>query len=110
MYKRQESNRTLAVSSLIIIAVAMVAWLVVSLIISSSDPDWMPGVSRVGLFSAFATFAALQIIMNLFYFSGALFFGLNSWRAAHTRAVLEAQGRELEHERRTCLLYTSRCV
>ena len=96
-----ESNRTLAISSLIIIAVAMVAWLVISLIISSSDPDWMPGVSRVGLFSAFATFAALQIIMNLFYFSGALFFGLNSWRAAHTRAVLEAQGRELEHERRT---------
>ena len=96
-----ESNRRLAISSLIIIAVSMVAWLIVSLIISSSDPDWMPGVSRVGLFSAFATFAALQIIMNLFYFSGALFFGLNSWRAAHMRAVLEAQGRELEHERRT---------
>ena len=96
-----ESNRTLAISSLIIIAVSMVAWLIVSLIISSSDPEWMPGVSRVGLFSAFATFAALQIIMNLFYFSGALFFGLNSWRAAHMRAVLEAQGRELEHERRT---------
>ena len=96
-----ESNRTLAISSLIIIAVSMVAWLIVSLIISSSDPEWMPGVSRVGLFSAFATFAALQIIMNLFYFSGALFFGLNSWRAAHMRAVLEAQGRELELERRT---------
>lgn len=96
-----ESRRTLAISSLIVIAVAMVAWLVISLIISSSDPDWMPGVSRAGLFSAFATFATIQIITNLFYFSGALFFGLNSWRAAHMRAVLEAQGRELEDERRT---------
>ena len=96
-----ESNRTLAIWSLLLLAVSMCTWLVVSLIISSSDPDWMPGVSRVGLFSAFATFAALQIIMNLFYFSGAIFFGLNSWRAAHTRSVLEAQGRELELERRT---------
>ncbi len=96
-----EPNRTLAVWSLIIIAVSMCAWLVISLIISSSNPDWLPGVSRVGLFSAFATFAALQIIMNLFYFSGALFFGLNSWRAARVRAILEAQGRELEIERRT---------
>ena len=100
-----ESRRTLAISSLIVIAVAMVAWLVISLIISSSDPDWMPGVSRAGLFSAFATFATIQIITNLFYFSGALFFGLNSWRAAHMRAVLEAQGRELEDERRA-----SRCA
>ena len=96
-----ESRRQLAVYSQLIIAVAMVAWLVVSLIISSSNPEWLPGVSRVGLFSAFATFAALQIIMNLLYFSGAFFFGLNAWRAAHTRAVLEAQGRELELERRT---------
>lgn len=96
-----EPNRTLAVWSQLVIAASMVGWLVISLIISSSDPDWMPGVSRVGLFSAFATFAALQIIMNLLYFSGAYFFGMNSWRAAHTRAVLEAQGRELELERRT---------
>ncbi|NLB46356.1 MAG: sensor histidine kinase [Microbacteriaceae bacterium] len=94
-----EPNRRLAVASQVIIALSMIAWLVVSLIISSSNPDWLPGVSRVGLFSAFATFAALQIIMNLMYFAGAFFFGMNSWRAAHTKAVLEAQGRELELER-----------
>ena len=96
-----ESNRVLVTWSFILIAVAMFTWLIVSLIISSSDPQTMPGVSRSGLFSAFATFAALQIIMNLFYFSGALFFGMNSWRAAHTRAILEAQGHELELERST---------
>lgn len=96
-----ESNRVLAVWALILIAAAMFVWLIISLIISSSDPEAMPGFSRSGLFSAFATFAVLQIIMNLFYFSGALFFGMNSWRAAHTRAILEAQGHELELERRT---------
>ena len=96
-----ESNRSLAMWSLILIAIAMCTWQIVWLIISSSDPNWLPGFSRVGLFSAFATFAALQIIMNLFYFAGALFFGLSAWRAARTKAVLEAQGRELELERRT---------
>lgn len=96
-----ESNRVLVAWAFILIAVAMFTWLIVSLIISSSDPEMMPGISRSGLFSAFATYAALQIIMNLFYFSGALFFGMNSWRAAHTRAILEAQGHELELERRT---------
>lgn len=96
-----EANRVLAVWSLLLIAVVMVVWLVISLIISSSNPDTLPGVSRIGLFSAFATYATLQIITNLLYFSGAYFFGMNSWRAARTRAVLEAQGRELELERRT---------
>ncbi len=96
-----EPNRTLAVWSQLIIAVAMVMWLVVSLIIASSDPDTMPNVSRVGLFSAFATYAVLQIITNLLYFAGAFFFGRSSWRAARMRAVLESQGRELELERQT---------
>lgn len=96
-----ESNRSLATWSLILITIAMCTWQIVWLIISSSDPNWLPGFSRVGLFSAFATFAALQIIMNLFYFAGAFFFGISAWRAARTKAVLEAQGRELELERRT---------
>lgn len=96
-----ESNRSLSFWTLLIIAVAMVAWLVVTLIIASSDPESLPDVSRVGLFSAYATFAAIQIITNLLYFAGALYFGRNAWRAARTRAILEAQGHELELERRT---------
>src|SRR5690606_26542653 len=59
-----ESNRVFAVGSLIAITAAMIVWLVISLIISSSDPDSLPGISRVGLFSAFATYAAIQIITN----------------------------------------------
>ena len=96
-----ESNRSLAIWSLILITILMCTWQIVWLIISSSDPNWLPGFSRVGLFSAFATFVTLQIITNLFYFTGAMFFGLNAWRAARMRAILEAQGRELELERRT---------
>ncbi|MBO1901235.1 sensor histidine kinase [Leucobacter weissii] len=96
-----ESNRALAVWTQIVIAIVMVAWLVISLLIASSDPELMPAFSRVGLFSAFATFAVIQIITNLLYFAGAFFFGANAWRAARTLALLEAQGRELESERQT---------
>lgn len=96
-----ESRRSLAVWAQIGVGIAMIAWLVLSLIISSSDADAFPGISRSGLFSAYATFAVLQIITNLMYFGGAYFFGERSWRAARAQAQLEAQGRELELERRT---------
>lgn len=96
-----EPNRALAAWTRIGIGLAMIAWLVLSLIISSSDTDAFPGVSRVGLFSAYATFAVLQIITNLAYFGGAYYFGERSWRASRAQAQLEAQGRELELERRT---------
>ena len=83
------------------ITAAMLVWAVIALIISSADPDTFPGVPRSGVFSAFATFAILQIITNLMYFVGAFIFGERSWRASRSNARLEAQGRELELERQT---------
>lgn len=96
-----EPRRGLAFWARFGISLAMVLWLIVSLIIASSDTDSMPGISRSGLFSAFATYAVIQIITNLMYFGGAFFFGNKSWQSARLRAQLEAQGRELELERRT---------
>lgn len=96
-----EPRRDLAFWARLGISVAMVLWLVVSLIVVSSDTEALPNVSRSGLFSAFATYAVIQIITNLMYFGGAFFFGERSWQAARTQAQLEAQGRELELERRT---------
>ena len=96
-----ESRRQLAHWSQIIIALAMVAWLVTTLIIASSDTDAFPGVSRSGIFSAYATYAVIQIITNLLYFGGAFWFGERTWRAARVQAQLAAQGRELDLERRT---------
>lgn len=96
-----EPRRALSVWARLLIGLAMIAWLVVSLIISSSDADAYPGMSRSGIFSAYATFAVLQIITNLLYFGGAFFFGERSWRGARAQTLLEAQGRELELERHT---------
>ncbi|MFD5598819.1 sensor histidine kinase [Leucobacter sp. NPDC058333] len=96
-----ERRRALAVWARIGIGVGMISWLVVTLIIASSEEDAFPGFSRSGIFSAFATYAVIQIITNLLYFAGAYFFGERSWRAARSQAQLEAQGRELELERQT---------
>lgn len=96
-----EERRALAVWARIAIGGALILWLVLSLIISSSDTDAFPGLSRSGLFSAYATFAVIQLITNLMYFGGAYYFGERSWRAARAQARLEAQGRELELERQT---------
>lgn len=83
------------------ITVAMLVWVVVNLILMTSAPESMPGLSRSGLFSQLASFAAIQVITNLLYFAGAFFFGSSSWRAARTRAFLRAQSSELAEERRT---------
>ncbi|QIM17678.1 sensor histidine kinase [Leucobacter coleopterorum] len=96
-----EQDRRLAFWSRFGITAAMLLWVVIALVISSSDPDAYPGVPRTGLFSAFATFAVLQVLTNLIYFVGAFLFGERSWRAARTVAHLEAQGRELDLERQT---------
>lgn len=96
-----ERNRSAAMWTLIGATCAIMIWLVVSLIISSSTEDSFPGLPRSGLFSAFATFAAIGIITNLLYLGGAFWFGYRAWRAARTQAMLEAQGHELELERQT---------
>ncbi len=96
-----ERNRALAFWSRLGIGVGMLVWLVLSLIIASSEEDAFPDFSRSGIFSAYATFAVIQIITNVLYFGGAFYFGERSWRAARTQAQLEAQGRELELERQT---------
>ncbi|WP_336992097.1 sensor histidine kinase [Leucobacter sp. VD1] len=96
-----EPRRVLSVWTRIVIGGALMAWLVLSLIISSSDTDSFPGLSRSGLFSAYATFAVIQLITNFMYFGGAFYFGERSWRAARTQALLETQGRELALERQT---------
>src|SRR5690606_37968070 len=96
-----ESNRELAFWARFGNTIAAFVWLIVSLIISSSDTEAFPGISRSELFSAYATFAVIQLITNLMYFAGAFYFGERAWRSARSVALLEAQGTQLDLERRT---------
>ena len=96
-----EQNRALAFWVRFGVSIGIIVWLVVALIIASSDISSYTGLSRSGIFSAYATFAVIQIFTNLLYFAGAFYFGERAWRSARTQATLEAQGRQLELERRT---------
>lgn len=96
-----EPNRVLAFWSRAIIVVAMIAWLVIVLLIASSDLDYMPNLARSSVFSAYVIWVIIQIITNLLFFIGASIFGERAWRSARLIAQLEAQGRELDLERQT---------
>lgn len=94
-------NRTLAFWLRLGVSLAMFAWLIISLVITTGDPDAFPSYSRIGVFSQLAAFVAVQILTNLLYFAGAAYFGQHAWRAARLAALLDAQGQELDQERRT---------
>ncbi|WP_084499423.1 sensor histidine kinase [Brevibacterium album] len=99
-----ERRRRLALWSRIGIIAAMFVWVATNLLVLSSGDElseMFPDALPSSIFSAFATFAAAQLITNLLFFFGAFFFGERAWDSARTTARLEAQGRELERERRT---------
>jgi signal transduction histidine kinase len=92
-------NRRRSTILRVAIIAGMFVWLTVNLLITVSDPDLLPQVSRSGVFSQFATFALINIMTNILYFGGAFYFGNSSWAAARDRAELVSRTEELERER-----------
>lgn len=92
-------NRLRATTVRIAIIVAMFVWVTVNLIITVSDPELLPDVSRSGVFSQFASFAVINIMTNVLYFGAAYYFGNSSFAAAREKAELEARTAELAAER-----------
>jgi signal transduction histidine kinase len=92
-------HRRAASITRIAIIVGMFVWIGVQLYISVNDPELMPGMSRAGIFSAFASFSLIQVLTNLLYFGGAYYFGDLSFAAARERAELRARTAELAVER-----------
>ncbi|MBF0672425.1 MAG: sensor histidine kinase [Salinibacterium sp.] len=83
----------------LLIVVFMFGWVAVNLIITVSDPELLPDVSRSGVFSAFASFALINFATNVLYFGGAWYFGNHMWAAARERAELRRRTAELAEER-----------
>ena len=92
-------NRRVANLVRVAIILGMFLWIAVNLVITVSDPELMPEVSRSGLFSQFASAATIQIITNVLYFGGAYYFGNAMNASARQRADLEARTIELAQER-----------
>ncbi|EIC07471.1 histidine kinase dimerization and phosphoacceptor region [Microbacterium laevaniformans OR221] len=80
------------------VIVGMFVWLLVVMFQSAIDPDG-DGPSRAGLFSPFAAYMIIQLLVNAAYFGGAYYFGERAWADARSRSVLEDRTAELERER-----------
>ncbi|TQL46741.1 signal transduction histidine kinase [Homoserinimonas aerilata] len=88
------SRRTATVVRIVII-VAMFVWVTANLLVTVSDPELLPGVSRSGIFSQFASFALINFLTNVLYFGGAYYFGDRMWASARSRTELESRTAEL---------------
>lgn len=83
----------------VVIIVGMLTWLVVSMFMTATDPDAMPGISRAGALSPLTAFLLVQILTNLLYFGSSYFFGDRAFASARQRAEIELRTAELERER-----------
>nr|WP_243845313.1 sensor histidine kinase [Microbacterium halimionae] len=94
-----DPNRKRARWTRIAIIVGMFTWLLVSLFVDASSSSADDGLSRAGMFSAYAAFMLINILINVLYFGGAYYFGERTWAAAEQRRALEERTAELERER-----------
>jgi signal transduction histidine kinase len=92
-------NRRAATVTRVLIIIGMFVWIGVQLLLTVNDPNSMPSYSRSGVFSAFASFAVINVLTNLLYFGGAYYFGSTAYRSARERAELEDRTAELAAER-----------
>jgi len=92
-------HRRAATITRVLIIVGMFVWIGVQLALTVNDPDTLPGFSRSGVFSAFASYALINVLTNLLYFGGAYYFGTVAYRRAREHAELEDRTAELARER-----------
>ncbi|KZX20977.1 sensor histidine kinase [Rathayibacter tanaceti] len=92
-------DRRAALVVRVVIAIALLGWLMVSLVTG----DWLgravPSHDSAGLLSPYVAESALAVVSNLLYFGSAYVFGEASWQSARQLEALEARTAELDDER-----------
>ncbi len=91
-------RRALWVRGLVI--AAMFVWLLATILMTTSDPGSLPGLSRAGSLSPLVAYLLIQLLTNVLYFAGAYWFGERQWASARERARTHLRTRQLEAERR----------
>jgi len=83
------------------IVLAMFAWLLWGLIISSNAAAFAPDLPRDsgGPLSPYVAYALINVLTNVLFFGGAWYFGDSAYRSARSRAALEQRTTELAAER-----------
>ena len=83
-----------------IVIAAMFVWLIIAILMTTSDPTALPTFSRAGAFSPLMAYLVIQLLTNVLYFAGAYWFGERQWASARERARTQLRTRQLESERR----------
>lgn len=81
------------------VVVVMFVWLVLSIFRTVTDPESLPDLSRAGAFSPLVAYLLIQLLTNVLYFAGAVWFGNHAWASARERARTAYRGRLLQIER-----------
>lgn len=95
-----EPNRRRALWARGGVVAGMFVWLAAAILVTTSDPESLPDLSRAGAFSPLLAFLLTQLLTNVLYFAGAWWFGDRQWASARERARTELRTRQLEAERR----------
>lgn len=94
-----EADRRRATWVRVLIIVAMFAWLLIALFVTTSDPESLPDFDRAGAFSPLVAYLLIQLLTNVVYFAGAYWFGNHAWASARERARTLLRTLQLERER-----------
>lgn len=83
-----------------VVVAAMFIWLLISFFrVAIDPPDGETVAIGPGTLSPMAAVMLVQVLMNILYFAGALWFGNHAWAAARDRATMEERARQLQAER-----------
>lgn len=83
-----------------LVIAGMFIWLIAAILMTTSDPESLPDLSRAGAFSPLVAYLLIQLLTNVLYFAGAYWFGERQWASARERARTDLRTRQLETERR----------
>ncbi|MEV8254211.1 histidine kinase [Rhodoglobus sp. NPDC076762] len=94
-----EERRRVATITRIAIIIVMFVWLSISIFQTTTDPDALSGLSRVGAFSPLLAYLVIQFMTNVLYFGGAYYFGERAYRSRVQQHALHERSVELVRER-----------
>ncbi len=94
------SDRKRALIVRLVVVDVMFIWLLVSFFrVATDPPDGESVAIGPGTLTPMAAFMLIQLLINVLYFAGAIWFGNHAWRAAEQRHLLVERARQLQSER-----------
>lgn len=94
------SDRRRALVVRLVVVDVMFLWLLVSFFRVATDPPDGESVEiGLGTLTPLAAFMLIQVLINVLYFAGAIWFGNHAWRAAEQRHLLAERAHQLQAER-----------